>query len=277
MQQNASTMESRSVAVETPSPHHVGVPQVPPNLIITALPPDPLKMIFRALPASNRFVAPVCRRFRDLYGEATKENNKHDTYKYSIASEAALEAYLKEKFNENHSIALKEKFNEGYRAHRDLHTWEHSTPKEATSMIGAGSGRTDWVKRGGVFDEDTCRAAATGGQLRVLKYLRGRGCPWDSGTCEGAARNGKLDVLQWAREKGCEWDSSTCDMAAMNGHLDVLKWARENGGSLDISTCYKAASGGHLEVLQWARGKGCPWNSVTCEMAAMNGHLKVLK
>ena len=75
-------------------PPNRGVPQVPPNLIITVLPPDPLKMIFRALPASNLFVAPVCRRFRDLYGDAIKEKKKHNTYQYSIASEATLEQYL---------------------------------------------------------------------------------------------------------------------------------------------------------------------------------------
>eukprot|EP00588_Corethron_pennatum_P024953 CAMPEP_0194335130 /NCGR_PEP_ID=MMETSP0171-20130528/68458_1 /TAXON_ID=218684 /ORGANISM="Corethron pennatum, Strain L29A3" /LENGTH=34 /DNA_ID= /DNA_START= /DNA_END= /DNA_ORIENTATION= len=34
-------MKSRTAAVESPSPHPVVVPPVPPNLIITALPPDP--------------------------------------------------------------------------------------------------------------------------------------------------------------------------------------------------------------------------------------------
>merc|ERR1719469_1068827 len=96
MEQNASTMRSVPTAVEIPSPNPVGSLSVPPNLIITALPPDPLKMIFRTLPASNLFVAPVCRRFRDLYGDATKEKEEnHTTYKYSIASEAALQLYVK--------------------------------------------------------------------------------------------------------------------------------------------------------------------------------------
>mmetsp|Transcript_18620 Transcript_18620/g.37060 ORF Transcript_18620/g.37060 Transcript_18620/m.37060 type:complete len:257 (-) Transcript_18620:27-797(-) len=193
-------------------PPNRGVPQVPPNLIITVLPHDPLKMIFRTLPASNLFVAPVCRRFRDVYAEAiTEKKKKHTTCKYSLASEAALHLYLKE---------MKKS------------PWESSiyyTPKAATSMIGAGYGRTDWVERGGVFNESTCHAAALGGQLRILKWLRDRYCSWDIQTCEGAASNGHLEVLKWAWVNGCKWDSSTCFNAAYGGHLRVLKAAIRNG------------------------------------------------
>jgi len=203
-------MEAQSAAV---------VPPAPPNLIITVLPPDPLKMIFKALPASHLFVAPVCRQFRDLYGDATKEKfEKHATYKYSITTEAALVQYLETK------------------------ELRYTTREDVTSMIGAGCGRTDWVERGGVFAARTCESAAKGGQLGVLKWLRGLGCPWNIGsckgaatykmsskTCSGAASNGHLEILQWARGEGCEWDKWTCCEAATNGHLEVLKWAIENG------------------------------------------------
>jgi len=220
-----------TAAVETPSPHPIGVS----NLIVTVLPPDPLKMIFKALPASYLFVAPVCRRFRDLYGDARKEKKKHATYQYSIASEAALEAYLE-----------KEK-------------GRYNTRKEATSMIGAGCGRKDWVKRGGIFNEMTCRAAAMGGHLRVLQWLCRRGCPWNERTCLGAASNGHLAVLQWARGEGCTWNRWMCNSAASNGHLEVLRWARGEGCEWDGSTCAAAALGGHLEVLRWAIDNGCPY------------------
>merc|ERR1719469_209761 len=184
MEQNVSTMKSVPTAVEIPSKNPVGSPPVPPNLINTVLPPDPLKMIFRALPASNLFIAPVCRRFRDLYRDATREKKvKHATFKFSIVSEAALRMYLEEQD----------------------YDYEYYTRKDETSMIGAGCGRKDWVERGGVFNGLTCRAAAKGGQLRVLQWLRGWDCPWDSSTCGGAASNGHLEVLQWARGEGCPW------------------------------------------------------------------------
>jgi len=229
----------------------VGVPQVSPNLINTVLPPDPLKMIFRALPASYRFVAPVCRRFRNLFGETIKEKKKHNTYKYSIASEAALQLYLETKVG-------------GYARECEI------------SMIGAGCGRMDWMERGGVFDDRTCSAAAKGGQLRILKWLRGRNCPWNSWTCKGAARNGHLEVLKWARENGCDWDSETCSAAAMNGHLETLKWARENGCEWDSQTCSGAAQYGHLEILQWAIENGYD-NECVCFWAVEGGHTKILK
>ena len=81
MEQNASMMGSQPVAVETSSPNSVGSPPVPPNFINTALPANLLKMIFRALPAFHLFIAPVYQRFRDLYGDATKEKEeKHATF-----------------------------------------------------------------------------------------------------------------------------------------------------------------------------------------------------
>jgi len=221
-------------------PNH-GVPQVPPNLIITTLPPDPLKMIFKALPSSNYFVAPVCRRFRDLYEDATKEKEINGTYTYSIASEAALQEYLKEQVS-------------------SYSTDKFSDRKKMTSMVGAGCGRTDWVERGGVFDKNTCRTAAKCGQLRVLKWLRGRDCPWDSGTCSGAAMGGHLKILKWARGEGCEWDRGTCWRAARGGHLEVLKWMREEGCEWSDLTCREAAFGGHLGVLKWIINNGCQYD-----------------
>eukprot|EP00588_Corethron_pennatum_P018619 CAMPEP_0194308900 /NCGR_PEP_ID=MMETSP0171-20130528/5863_1 /TAXON_ID=218684 /ORGANISM="Corethron pennatum, Strain L29A3" /LENGTH=79 /DNA_ID=CAMNT_0039061771 /DNA_START=207 /DNA_END=442 /DNA_ORIENTATION=+ len=79
MKRNASTMESRSAAVEISSHHPVGVPPIPPNLILTTLPSDPLKMIFATLPASHLSIAPVCRRFRDLYGDTLNKKKRNKT------------------------------------------------------------------------------------------------------------------------------------------------------------------------------------------------------
>ena len=40
------------------------------------------------------------------------------------------------------------------------------------------------------------------GQLEELKALRADGSPWDGSTCFAAARGGHLDVLQWLRANG---------------------------------------------------------------------------
>jgi hypothetical protein len=127
------------------------------------------------------------------------------------------------------------------------------------------------------WDERTCRCAAAGGHLRVLKWAHENDCPWNEQTCACAAQNGHLEVLKWARANDCPWHEYTCANAANGGHLEVLKWARENGCSWDEHTCAYAAQDGQLETLKWAHENHCPWNEWTCANAAMNGHLEVLK
>jgi hypothetical protein len=122
-----------------------------------------------------------------------------------------------------------------------------------------------------------CAEAARGGHMAVLRWLRAIGCPWDTVTCSYAATSGHLSVLQWARANGCPWNESTCSYAAKSGHLSVLQWARTNGCPWNVSTCSYAAEGGHLAVLQWARASGCPWDESTCWRAAEGGHLAVLQ
>jgi len=264
-----------SLSALAPAPIRMedSVSDVPPNFITEVLPDELLKGIIGMLPNSYRFVAPVSHLFRNLYlaNDVKKIRKKlYRTDKFCISSEAALRIYL----------------DEGeYRGSRE----------SEISYIGAGCGRTDWVERGAYsmrvrmrplrkmdrFDEwtykDTCAAAAKGGQLRVLKWLRERNCPWDEDTCEGAARNGHFEILQWAREEGCPWDFNTCLGAAKGGHLEVLQWLREKRCPWNSLTCMGAAKGGNLEVLQWAREEGCPWDIWTCYAAARKGRLEILK
>jgi len=60
-------------------------------LITDALPGAILNAIFETLPASHLFIAPVCRRFHNLYGAAIET---YKTFKYSVVTKAALELYL---------------------------------------------------------------------------------------------------------------------------------------------------------------------------------------
>lgn len=145
-----------------------------------------------------------------------------------------------------------------------------------------------------IWHDSICAAAAKRGQLKLLKWVRKKGCPWKETTCTGAAEGGHIKVLKWARRKGCEWDEHACSAAAKYGHLDVLHWLRENGECpWNEWTTALLAEGGHLEVhrfclkvdrlngvyqeLKWAREQGCAWNSWVCSYAAHNGHVDTLR
>ena len=57
-----------------------------------------------------------------------------------------------------------------------------------------------------------------------------------------AVRRGNLELVQWLRGEGCPWDSSTCHFAVDKGHVEVLRWARENGAPWNAGTRDKAAA-----------------------------------
>ncbi len=66
------------------------------------------------------------------------------------------------------------------------------------------------------WDESVTAAAADGGHLSILRWLRYRKCPWDASTCAAAAKRGFLPILQWARKNHCPWDDSV-PLAAVAG------------------------------------------------------------
>lgn len=116
-----------------------------------------------------------------------------------------------------------------------------------------------------------CSCAAGKGKLDVLQEVRRLGGPWDEGTSQAAAQGGHLHVLQWLRagpmKARCPWDERTCEAAARGGHIDVLRWMRQRKCKWDEGTCFAAATKGHLAVLQWARKNACPWDPDLLEEA----------
>lgn len=72
-----------------------------------------------------------------------------------------------------------------------------------------------------------CAAAAEGGQLEMLKYLRAKEYPWNEYVCVNAARNGHLNVLDWAMMNGCDFPncrSRAAWAATENNQTKVLKY-----------------------------------------------------
>lgn len=195
-------------------------------------------------------------------------------------------------------------------------------PGDILQSIGveaAYNGRTDVLKwlttRGVIWKPSICSAAALGGQLLILQWLRSLcpPCPWNSKTacnaakichldmlryiydhstshedvwtadvCTAAARGGHLNVLQLLRKFSvpCPWDESVTNAAAEQGWLHILEWATSVTPPCQLheEICWNAARNGHLGVLQWLRMQQppCPWGDRTVAAAARMGHLHIL-
>lgn len=116
--------------------------------------------------------------------------------------------------------------------------------------------------------------AAYGGHQAVIEWLEAHGvvrnAHGDATACEAAADGGHLELLQWMRSRSSPyaWNQDTCKAAAANGHLDLLRWAHENGAPWHrewngqtqwcIEMVQEAAEGGHLDCLKWIFNHGFP-------------------
>jgi hypothetical protein len=86
-------------------------------------------------------------------------------------------------------------------------------------------------------------------------WVDSRNRPWDEWTCYAAARGGHLEVLKWLRDNDCPWDTWTCANAAVHGHLEVLKWFMWGGHlyslGLDPYRCTRQVPDSHRTSLKF--------------------------
>ena len=88
------------------------------------------------------------------------------------------------------------------------------------------------------MDEDSCDAAATGGHLNALIWLRSQvpPCPWNEWCCYKAARGGHLDVLKWALSEGAPVNLRKCLKAARESKRpEVVQFLSTSGTNIVAS------------------------------------------
>ena len=68
----------------------------------------------------------------------------------------------------------------------------------------------------------------------MLQWARANDCPWDVNTCRYAASDGQLEVLQWVRENdanGEAWNEDRVRACAVGPRKqEVLTWLDEPSG-----------------------------------------------
>ena len=80
------------------------------------------------------------------------------------------------------------------------------------------------------MDERVMNHAARSGNLELVRWLRGEGCPWNRWTCYWAVIKGHEEVLRWVRENGCPWKAHVRDWAAVK-----LKYTDDFGNLVEES------------------------------------------
>ena len=69
----------------------------------------------------------------------------------------------------------------------------------------------------------SAHALAAAGDVAAFREYRG---PWDASLSSAAAEGGHLELLKFLREAGCAWDEDVCSYAADGGHLEVRHFCR---------------------------------------------------
>ena len=114
-------------------------------------------------------------------------------------------------------------------------------------------------------DHGLLPAAAEGGQLATIKWLRSKKCPWDTKACSGAAKNGHFEILKYLHENKCPIDYSAYETAIKNGDLDIVKFLYENDCvHIDNDGATIAFKTGQMDILKWLIDHGQPFNEKLC-------------
>lgn len=142
-----------------------------------------------------------------------------------------------------------------------------------------------WAAQNGCALEGRLRAiTASLGDVEAMVCLESMGCEFDETTTAAAALGGNLDTLRWLREKPnpCAWDETTTDNAAGGGHVELLSWAYDRGCPVSDDTCELAVGSGQLNMLRWLLTHededlcGCPSNDCLFTVAMQHGHAHVM-
>jgi hypothetical protein len=137
------------------------------------------------------------------------------------------------------------------------------------------------LKYGVIHDEKWfCSEVAETNKLELLKWAREeKQCEWDYGTIYAAASQGNLEILKYCVANECPINEDACAFAADRGHLECLKYLREEAKApWEWCTAYRAAGNGHLHILEYlVERKYDEYDEWACQFAAEEGHLDCLK
>ena len=140
------------------------------------------------------------------------------------------------------------------------------------------------IEQGFLWDNHSTEAAASGGNIEVLKFLRLLNSPWSEDVCINAARRGYLGLLQWAKDSGCPWPvSGMFPAAARSNNVLLYQWLFDQACPFEAEESFHiAVQFGNFELLKFARSKEFDYwsdalNRIIQEHAASRGDLETIQ
>ena len=136
------------------------------------------------------------------------------------------------------------------------------------------------------FFAPVIEAAASGGHIHILEFLRPTGIPFReqqfyAKVSEAAARHGHVAILEWASANTAFSWAYTCFLAAIEGsQFKVLVWLQEfTTKRKQFHELMKrshpmliAAQVGDIEVFKWLRNNGMKWHPSTYTLTKQSFH-----
>jgi hypothetical protein len=155
---------------------------------------------------------------------------------------------------------------------------------------------------------DICFSPAKKGDVRMLKYLKQRGCELRASLAMRAAPAGHLDTMKYLYSEGCTWlhDTHVVGYAARSGNLEMVsernvlnafdivwstkttahlpcaceqvQWLLQNGiAPLNTDSMAGAARGGSLAVCEYLLSRQCPIDADVFMEAAASHYFHILE
>ena len=127
-------------------------------------------------------------------------------------------------------------------------------------------------------------AAASGGHIHILEYLRPTGIlfrerQFYARVTGAAARHGHVAILEWASANTSCIGAYRCFKAAIRGsQFKVLVWLKTHFPMLMMKGSHPmllAAQVGDIEVFKWLRNNGMKWHPLTCTAANNSFHYDI--
>jgi len=78
----------------------------------------------------------------------------------------------------------------------------------------------------------------------MVKWAIAEFCPVDASACSAAAQGGHLDILRYLREKKVAWNEEVTEKASEKNHFHVVRWASENGAPMTSNILVNACANG---------------------------------